>query len=38
MVFVESTGCIIYEEDKYYNEAVDEYLQKEKRKKLGKPI
>lgn len=26
--FVESTGCIIYEEDKYYNEAVDEYLQK----------
>ena len=27
--FVESTGCIIHEEDKYYNEAVDEYLKKE---------
>ena len=26
--FVESTGCIIYEEDSYYNEVVDEYLQK----------
>ena len=26
--FTESTGCMIFEEDKYYNEAVDEYLQK----------
>ena len=24
----ESTGCMIFEEDKYYNETVDEYLQK----------
>ena len=26
--FTESTGCMIFEEDKYYNETVDEYLQK----------
>ena len=26
--FTESTGCMIFEEDSYYNEAVDEYLQK----------
>ena len=26
--FTESTGCIIFEENKYYNEAVDEYLEK----------
>jgi hypothetical protein len=26
--FTESTGCMIFEEDKYYNEAIDEYLQK----------
>ena len=25
--FTESTGCMIFEEDSYYNEAVDEYLQ-----------
>jgi hypothetical protein len=26
--FTESTGCMIFEEDSYYNEAIDEYLQK----------
>lgn len=26
--FTESTGCIIYEENRYYNEVVDEYLEK----------
>ena len=26
--FTESSGCMIFEEDKYYNETVDEYLQK----------
>jgi hypothetical protein len=25
--FTEPTGCMIFEEDSYYNEAVDEYLQ-----------